>query len=395
MKTIHEQNLSQWEYIRNLEKDEYYVFGYKNNKNVRGWYKCKKCGHMKHCANGKFKRKIQKCEGECRELKEIAHTHPNLVKFFENEKDAYVYTAKSGKTVNLKCPHCSFRKVGKVHNLTNSGFSCPVCSDGISFPERFMANVLREIGFDFVTQYKFNGSSKKYDFYLPSLDVIIEVHGEQHYKDSHRGKQWKSYEEEHENDLFKYDLAVINGYEYNKNYFIINCRRTEWGWIRNSIINSPLNLYIPSDFDWQQIFECSLVSHLHEACKLYEQGKTPVEISRIINKSGDVVRRYLKRGAEIGLCSYNPKEYYQNFYKRVVMLNLETKDIVRIYDSISQCSKDLSYDAATLSSLARGSRGTHMVNSEKLGGVFAFYYLDSEEWEQAKHLYKDTKGLIF
>ena len=39
------------------------------------------------------------------------------------------------------CPECHQKKYDTISNVHNFGFSCPHCSDGISYPEKFVANV--------------------------------------------------------------------------------------------------------------------------------------------------------------------------------------------------------------------------------------------------------------
>ncbi|MEM5599205.1 hypothetical protein AAHB53_28045 [Niallia circulans] len=59
----------------------------------------------------------------------------------------------------------------------------PKCSDGFSIPEKFMFNLLDYLQVDFDYQKVFDWSlGKRYDFYIPMLNCIIETHGAQHYQ---------------------------------------------------------------------------------------------------------------------------------------------------------------------------------------------------------------------
>ena len=60
---------------------------------------------------------------------------------------------------------------------------------------------------------------RRYDFYVPSLNAIIEVHGAQHYEQGFDSIGGRSFEEERANDILKEKLAIDNGI---KHYIVIN-----------------------------------------------------------------------------------------------------------------------------------------------------------------------------
>ena len=75
-------------------------------------------------------------------------------------------------------------------------------AQGGSYPERFMTAVLSCLGIAFFREQIFPWSSdtisgaKRYDFYLPDVKGIIEVHGAQHYDGGFELLGGKSREEE-------------------------------------------------------------------------------------------------------------------------------------------------------------------------------------------------------
>ena len=71
-----------------------------------------------------------------------------------------------------------------IDHFMRNGFSCPNCSDKISIGEKIMYLLLSDLGVDFIREYSFEGSVSRYDFYIPMLSTIIEVHGKQHYEGS-------------------------------------------------------------------------------------------------------------------------------------------------------------------------------------------------------------------
>ena len=218
--------------------------------NKKGWkfrwykYKCNKCGWTEgwideyHLLEGKgcsccSKRVV------VRGINDISTTDSWMVELFENEKDAYENTYQSEKYKNFECPDCGRiikRRISDTYKI--HGVGC-ICSDGKSYPEKFMNNVLIQLKLNVINQY--NKSYAKwcknylYDFYLPDYNIIIETHGEQHYKKS----QFRRTIEEQKNiDKDKKELALKNNIS---SYIEIDCRESSINWIRNSILNSDIN----------------------------------------------------------------------------------------------------------------------------------------------------------
>ena len=321
------------DFINKLNKRGDKLVGNYINKRTKVSIKYNKCGHIPprgvNIDNYKSGQGCPICSGHQLQqgINDVATTHPHLVKYFVNEEDAKKYSLGSKYKVQLKCPRCGKIKTDKisVNDLTLHGFSCEFCSDGVSYPEKVMALILYTLGIGYKRQCKFNGYDYKYDFYLINSDTIIEVHGGQHYKDG-RGYM-KTYEEEHENDLVKYDLAVLNGYEYNKNYFVIDARYSNIEHMGNSIrqceIFKQFNL---DNIDWQEIdtqTQDSLKIEICEYWKQYKEKNPSLTIFDLINilelKIGlTTIRSYLNWGNENGFCEYNgEEERLQAFHSRV------------------------------------------------------------------------------
>ena len=106
-----------------------------------------------------------------------------MIEYLVNKEDGYKYTSQSGKLIKVKCKNCGLEKEIKVKNLyAEHGVACERCSDGKSYPEKFMYNLLEQSNINFETQYSPQwGNGHRYDFYLPDYNIIIETHGEQHY----------------------------------------------------------------------------------------------------------------------------------------------------------------------------------------------------------------------
>lgn len=136
-------------------------------------------------------------------------------------------------------------------------------SKGIgSFPERVTAAVLSQLNLPFDREKVFEWSEgdakkaykgrKRYDFYLPENNTIIEVHGAQHYEKGFEAIGGRTLKEEQKNDEQKHSLAIKNGIT---NYIVIDAHRSKFEFLRDSIReNKQFNdLYSTEQIDWSAV----------------------------------------------------------------------------------------------------------------------------------------------
>lgn len=311
----HESNCKRWEYVGNLTDEDYIQLGCKVKRN-RAWYKCRLCGELKAIYKSNFKTRTTVCENGChgvgartgfviKGVNDVATTHPLHIKYFANEEEANIYSYCSKQKVLLRCPLCNFEKKTAVYNLTSIGFCCPVCSDGVSYPEKFVSNLLNQFGINYVRQFSFGGRIR-YDFYVEDIGLIIETHGKQHYEECTRGR---SLEEEQENDKYKKEIALKNGID---TYIELDCRFSECKWIKDSIMNSELPgifNFTEKDVDWISIEKSCQNSLVKEVCEYFSNNDTTAyEMTKIFNLSNVTISNYLKRGNKLGWCIYDTKE---------------------------------------------------------------------------------------
>jgi hypothetical protein len=241
------------------------------------------------------------------ETNNLASLRPDLTVYLKNKEDAYNNFPSSKERVLCICPICDTEKIMPLNNLARQGFSCTKCSDNISIPEKFMGGVLSEIGVDFAKQEMFSWSdSKKYDFYIPSLNIIIETHGEQHYKNTGRGR---SLEEEQKNDVYKFELALLNDVELD-NYIIVDCRKSTLEYLKENIIKQLEKHFDLSNMDWLKIWENSqksIVPKIWEYWNDRKENETTCDISKIFKINRNAIANYLKIGTELGKCFYDPQ----------------------------------------------------------------------------------------
>ena len=290
-------------------------------------YKCNKCGFDcgKHYDKGVLKN--ERWIEESTLLKGIGcsccanHSIvPNINSIFITDKwmipyigeeNAKKYSHSTSEKIHAKCPCCGddsrVISISKIYNKRN--LLCKNCSDGFSYPEKIVNNLLKELNIEFITQYSTAKASwcgkYRYDFYFEKNNeqYIVETHGEQHYRDNTGFKL--SLQETQENDKNKYELAINNGIK-PQNYIVIDCRKSELDFIKNNIINSKLNdIFDLNNIDWIKIEEKSLNNSLiREVCTYYKNNKkiNKTQIANIFNITTSCVCNYIKKGMNLGWC---------------------------------------------------------------------------------------------
>ena len=160
----------------------------KNNKgDIKGYsVECIICGYIydKNEYNLKNGNKCPCCTSNIivTGINDIATKSPYLIKYFVNPEDAKKHGCYSNQKLPMNCPYCGYKKTLTPNKLSTKGFSCNQCGDGISYPNKFVTNILIQLGIEFELEKTFGWSNKKkYDIYIPSLEMIIENHVSQHY----------------------------------------------------------------------------------------------------------------------------------------------------------------------------------------------------------------------
>ena len=245
-------------------------------------------------------------------INDVFTTHNWMSKYFKNIEDSFSVTYNSDKKVECACPVCGEGKIMTVGKLYSRGYSCNRCSNGSSNNEKFILSLLRQLNvktecektFDWCKDDK---SRKRYDFYLPDYNCIIEAHGLQHYKEC--GGIWSkqvTLEEQKYNDQLKEQLAKNNKID---KYIVIDCSQFELNFIKNSIINSGLFDILKSDVNkikWESCLEDSILnSDVKIACDLWNSRYgTTTEIGVKMGYTPSTIIKYLKKGYELNWCDY-------------------------------------------------------------------------------------------
>jgi transposase len=199
---------------------------------------------------------------------------------------------------------------------------------------------------------------KFYDFFLKKSKRIIEVHGEQHYKEGFQGIGGRTLEEEQENDRLKKNEALKNGID-ESSYIVIDAKISTLEYLKNSILNSRIReLFDLSNVDWDKCHEDALKTIVKTACDEWNSGTKNVrKISEKLGLGHSTVLRYLKQGAEIGWCDYDAEnEIYSR--KAVVQLTIYG-EFISEYKSVSEASHEMGVSTTSnISSVCTGKTRT-------------------------------------
>lgn len=259
-------------------------------------------------------------------------THPEIAKLLKDPEDGYKYTYGSGKKVDFVCQDCGNIINSVISNVCWQGLCCPMCSDGVSYPNKLIRQLLKQLKIDFIPEYSSEWSqSKQYDCYFEhnGEKYVVEMDGSQHYAETTTFKM--SLEEIKINDELKTMLAIQNGV----NIIRINCIESNLEYIKKNILLSELgDIFDLSNVCWDVCDQNAQKSFVKEACDLYMSGVNKIQdICKILQMHRVTIRRYLKMGTKFGWCNYSPDKT-----KSVVVCDID-HHVLYYFNGINECSK--------------------------------------------------------
>ena len=302
-------------------------------------------------------------------------TAPHIANLLLYPEHGYKLSLESHKKDDFVCPDCGTVIKNKIiRNVTKHGLRCPVCSDGISFPEKVVSNLLKQLDIDFIYDKSYDWSNnKRYDFYVKDLYLIIETHGLQHFSDKNLFNNKHKYTEK-ENDAYKKELAMHNDIQ---NYVELDCRYSDFKYIKNSILNSELkNIFNLLLIDWDILYKDCLKSKVIEVCDVYNSGiKNTIEIARLLKIDASTVSDYLKRCDEVGLCNYTPNPRHE---RAIICV-----DTGKIYKTLKHVELD-GFNKSQVSECCNHKKGAYTA------GGYNWCFLD--EYDSATYIMKKPKN---
>ena len=284
-------------------------------------------------------------------------TNPELSSMLKNPDDGYKHFATGSQKVDWICPCCGFEIKNKtINNVRMQGLSCPRCSDGMSFAEKFVYELFNQLCCDFIHDRTTDWSDgKRYDFYIPLMNLIVETNGVQHYNSSFvrmhsETRNARTLDEEIANDKYKKQLALSNGIEH---YVELDCSKSDLDYIKKSILDSELSiLFDLSNIDWRKCFKATATSNVVLCANLWNDGmKSTQDISDYTGIHISSVISNLKKAAKSGLCDF-VINYKKNKSRYKPVLCVETQ---KTYECIQRV-KDDNYCPTSISNCCSGKR---------------------------------------
>ena len=265
---------------------------------------------------------------------------PDLTQCLKNKEDGDKVTLKSEVVLELKCPNCGFEKNQTAKELTRYGFSCLVCGDNISFPNKFIRNMLKMLNIPFVPEWKDSWTEgKRYDvkFEKDGQNILVEMDGGFHKRET----QYKTLKTNQETDRLKNELAKKNGYKLIRINCDISDAKTIFKNIKNSELSDILDL---KDFNWKECAIRSSKSILVEICKFYNINPniSMKELGKKFDVNPKTALKYLRKGKEIGLCSVLVKEKKRRNKLLRVVNKITNKEVT--YNSARELIKNFEND---------------------------------------------------
>ena len=297
-------------------------------------YKCEDCGYVSYSRPMAESNLItQQCKCACCSstvvvpgINDITTTAAWMIPFFpQGEEQAQKYTCHSSKKITMLCPFCGRLSKNKVQisNLyANKGFLC-VCKDGISYPNKFMYNLLEQLNIKFITEYSPKWIGKKaFDFYLQELDLIIEMDGSL----GHGKKKWSGGNDSigFYTDMKKQRLAAEHGIDVIR----INSDYSNKQYLKEQIYKTRLPYYIDLkkvDFDLCDTFAVSNFTKNLCECFNANHCKTIDDIIKYYpHMTKMAIGYHLRKGKQRGWCDYDGrKAVYPNAYRKINQYSLD------------------------------------------------------------------------
>lgn len=233
---------------------------------------------------------------------DIATTSPWVMKYLYDKNDGYNYSNKSNKYIKVKCPFCGNERTMRIAELCTKGFSCSICSDGISYPNKFA----HELFFQLKEQYEYYefeyspewANGYRYDNYIllkNGKKIIVEMDGGYHYKNNFEN-----------NDLIKDTLSK----EHDIDIIRINCNypksENRYEFIKENVVLKLHSLFDLSNINWDKCNSKALSNKMHSAILSYNTDKDfdIEQCAKSLNLATTTIKTYLKTGNDMGLCDY-------------------------------------------------------------------------------------------
>lgn len=308
----------------------------------------------------------------------IADKYPEIIPYLLHPEDAYQYAYQSNKPILFKCPFCGKTSEQYINNVYRRGFFCECLSDGISLPNKLMANILdqlhipykREVGrtvFAWIGEYY-------YDFYFKinsNQNILVEMDGRYHDEVDCQ-----------ERDRIKDLLAKENGFQLIR----IDCKYKgePIEYIKHSILDSELkDILNLESIDWNRCKEIYKTHAMLKACEIWETTFCTIsDIAKHLKMDNRTIAKYLKRGVVLGLCpSYSYAEAQNRNSSRQIAI-IDNDRMLRVFFNSKECATTLQNETGMRFTAKGVSNCAYGYN--KSYHKYQFKHITREEYEQYK-----------
>ena len=236
----------------------------------------------------------------------IIEADPEFAAWFVDQRLPREKSCSSHDKADFYCPLCGRIVPGKsISNIYKRRWvPCPYCSNGVSYPERYLMALLEQMKVPFVHQYTVKyarhgqNGHYKYDFYDGERGLVVEVHGQQHFESGTFERMGgQSLEQIRQIDLEKERYAVE---VLGLSYVFLDCRKSDPDWIRRQVLEK-LSFYPLEGVDWKKVRQDANRSIILELIELSKQGFTQKQMGQIVHLCASVVSQKLSNAVKYGL----------------------------------------------------------------------------------------------
>lgn len=180
------------------------------NGHLNGTHGCFECGED-----------VKRDMGRVRRLTTEGFIEKSKAAFGELYDYSQTVYATGTSPVVIVCPeHGPFTIVrAEKHYMSAQG--CPSCAKAGSMAEQIILDAIKAHNVVVHKEYAFSdcvsptsGRKLRFDFYIPSYNIILEYHGEQHFRKSPMMHKGDRFERMQEHDRIKKAYALDNGYTF-------------------------------------------------------------------------------------------------------------------------------------------------------------------------------------
>lgn len=277
-------------------------------------------------------------------------THPEVARLLVNQNEGHLYSAHSETETGFVCPDCGSIIIKKIRKVTDGGLACKVCSDGISYPNKFARELLNQLCIGNV-EYEYSPQWLRpyhYDNYFELNDkkYVLEMDGGL----GHGNNQFGTNEKDTiglQRDCFKDDLAV----QHNINVIRIDCHyknHNRFEYIRSNILLSLLSvLFDLSDANWTQCHQFATSSLMMKAARYYDDGMGVGDIAQKMNYHPCTITAWLKQMASVNLCSYTVQDSRKRGCNKLYRPATSVKQYTKNHEYITTFAKVIDAEIQT------------------------------------------------